>query len=306
MEHVRLFRKSDEPQVVSQHQSGKNDLGVRPLVVACGDAVPPFIPRFERAEYMFKSPVAAIHEDSLIHLNEIRIGNNPISAVGFAVVKNLAFEKHVACRFTLDGWTTQSEVAAEYVYPIRDTDSGRDLFKFTLPLTDYSRIGENELEFCIRYAANGQEFWDNNDSNNYRVSFDIKYQNNGDKRPDGNAKPRTETYGTVHVGEGDKWSKIRRHQKTSGKPLHNSTTREIWSFNSPPLHCTFGQILQIGALAHRYDFSAALTAVGKSGVRRKGEQLVPVMKTGPSIIRGGLGAKGAKPIGSGLMPHAIK
>ncbi|KAI9569391.1 carbohydrate-binding module family 21 protein [Boletus coccyginus] len=124
---------------------------------------------------------------------------------GFVLVRNLAFEKDVAIRFTLDDWETVSEVGAHYVdslshlpsqvlsSPFPSTSentspqSGRgwDRFTFTIRLEDYAHsLSTRTLWLAARYRTNstypdlissqngpGGEWWDNNDGNNYRVGF---------------------------------------------------------------------------------------------------------------------------------------
>ena len=124
---------------------------------------------------------------------------------GFILVRNLAFEKHVAIRFTLDDWETVSEVGAHYVDSLShlpsqvlpspslstpgDTSpqSGRgwDRFTFTIRLEDYAHsLSSRTLWLVARYRTNstypapgsseygpGGEWWDNNDGSNYRVEF---------------------------------------------------------------------------------------------------------------------------------------
>jgi hypothetical protein len=48
-----------------------------------------------------------------------------------------------------------------------------DRFLFTLELPDVAPVypGIKTFHCCIRYIVNGQEFWDDNNSLNYQVSF---------------------------------------------------------------------------------------------------------------------------------------
>jgi hypothetical protein len=62
--------------------------------------------------------------------------------MGSVAVANLAFQKFVACRFTLDYWKTTSEVAAEFSHEIRPKASpeGHDRFQFTIKLSDLANL----------------------------------------------------------------------------------------------------------------------------------------------------------------------
>jgi len=79
-------------------------------------------------------------------------------------VRNIAYEKCVAVRFTTDGWTTISEAHARYVGPLPDSGTW-DLFAFTIPLH-----APRTLLLAVRYAVPGDgEWWDNNGGNDFRV-----------------------------------------------------------------------------------------------------------------------------------------
>lgn len=58
-----------------------------------------------------------------VRLERVWLSNDQKSLVGSVAVANLAFQKLVVCRFTLDYWKTALEVAAEYVSEIRSVDA---------------------------------------------------------------------------------------------------------------------------------------------------------------------------------------
>ncbi|KAI0640169.1 hypothetical protein C8Q77DRAFT_1045344 [Trametes polyzona] len=127
----------------------------------------------------------------------------PPTLRGTVLVRNLAFEKVVAVRFTLDEWQTTSEVLCKHVvslpglpppFPRARTmgdvagtiASGQtadeeketsgptwDRFSFTIRLEDYeAKLAERTLYLVVRYnPGSGGEYWDNNDGKNYRVGF---------------------------------------------------------------------------------------------------------------------------------------
>ncbi|KAF8549785.1 hypothetical protein OG21DRAFT_544834 [Imleria badia] len=128
-----------------------------------------------------------------------------LSLTGTILTRNLAFEKHVAIRFTLDDWRTTSEVGAHYVNPPSllpsqvlsssspstpaDTSScrgrGWDRFIFTICLEDYAHsLSTRTLWLAARYRIDstypepgssqygpGGEWWDNHGGGNYRLGF---------------------------------------------------------------------------------------------------------------------------------------
>ena len=90
---------------------------------------------------------------------------------GVVCVANIAFHKTLSVRYTVNRWTTQAEVAGEYIP--RSNDGPTDRFSFTIILPSRKQfvIG-SEAEFAIHYVAGDGpsfEFWDNNHGRNYVV-----------------------------------------------------------------------------------------------------------------------------------------
>ncbi|KJZ68749.1 hypothetical protein HIM_11858 [Hirsutella minnesotensis 3608] len=108
-----------------------------------------------------------------VRLENVWLSGDRRSMLGSVAVANLAYQKHVTCRFTLDYWKTVSEVAAGYsheIYP-RETPLGYDRFIYIISLSDLANLESKTMFFCIRYRVNDQEFWDNNDAMNFQVEF---------------------------------------------------------------------------------------------------------------------------------------
>ena len=124
--------------------------------------------------------------------------SRPAALYGSVLVRNVAFEKQVALRFTLDDWQTTSEVLCKHVnslthlpppFPrsrtvgdaigrLANGESGPqelkwDRFSFVIHLELYEqKLTEHNIVFVGRYTAPGVgEWWDNNNGQNYRVSF---------------------------------------------------------------------------------------------------------------------------------------
>jgi len=110
---------------------------------------------------------------------------------GTLLVRNLAYEKLVAVRFTLDDWQTTSEVSARYLAslhafplacptpvspPAPPAAPQWDRFAFTIRLEDYAaNLAKRTLFLVVRYIAHPPsgpvESWDNNSGQNYKVVF---------------------------------------------------------------------------------------------------------------------------------------
>ncbi|XP_019360810.1 PREDICTED: protein phosphatase 1 regulatory subunit 3E-like [Gavialis gangeticus] len=82
---------------------------------------------------------------------------------GAARVLNVAYEKVVSVRYTLDRWASCAELPADYQAP---GDALTDRFAFHLPLWS-GALGSAGLEFALRYRVAGAEYWDNNEGRNY-------------------------------------------------------------------------------------------------------------------------------------------
>ncbi|KAI1790957.1 hypothetical protein LXA43DRAFT_457255 [Ganoderma leucocontextum] len=128
----------------------------------------------------------------------------PPTLRGTVLVRNIAFEKVIAVRFTLDEWQTTSEVMCKHVVSLPglpppfprprtlgdvagniatgqpaedDHKEGLgptwDRFSFTIRLEDYeAKLSERTLFLVVRYnPGGGGEWWDNNDGANYRTGF---------------------------------------------------------------------------------------------------------------------------------------
>ena len=91
---------------------------------------------------------------------------------GHVKVKNLAFQKCVAIRFTFDSWQTTSEVSAKYEQSL--AHGVFDRFSFVIRLHDIlSKIEDKTLFMAIRYTVSGRELWDNNGGQNYKITFSL-------------------------------------------------------------------------------------------------------------------------------------
>ncbi|KAH7096817.1 putative phosphatase regulatory subunit-domain-containing protein [Auriculariales sp. MPI-PUGE-AT-0066] len=135
-----------------------------------------------------------------VHLETMQLPKTrPYTLVGSVLVRNVAFHKSVAIRFTMDDWQTTSEVTAHYVSslpslppPFHESRSsplggnaiasrshagaGWDRFGWQIKLEDVTerRLAEKTMYLVVRYSAQGDgggEWWDNNAGANYRVMF---------------------------------------------------------------------------------------------------------------------------------------
>ncbi|KAI8366061.1 putative phosphatase regulatory subunit-domain-containing protein [Radiomyces spectabilis] len=94
---------------------------------------------------------------------------------GTVHVRNLAYEKHVAVRYTLDCWQSYHDTKADYEGPAGGTFKGFDTFVFKLDL-DTSKLADRghvrgTVDFAVRYTIHGQDHWENNDGGDYEIKI---------------------------------------------------------------------------------------------------------------------------------------
>ncbi|EEP83017.1 predicted protein [Uncinocarpus reesii 1704] len=106
--------------------------------------------------------------DAPVRVEQLYLSNQK-SVTGTLAVTNFSFAQRVKVRFTLDGWKTVSETAAEYSGNHRH--NGFDTFGFTISLEDQHALKDKTMSFCVCYVANGKEFKEDNGSMNYQVEL---------------------------------------------------------------------------------------------------------------------------------------
>ncbi|KIP09296.1 carbohydrate-binding module family 21 protein [Phlebiopsis gigantea 11061_1 CR5-6] len=169
LEHVKLFLAEQKPAAVSRDGSPTDDTS------GTESDFPAFI-YGDSAEKKGKLQIEVEglkeeeKEPAEAKLEAMELSEDGTSVVGRVRVRNIAFEKWVAVRFTFDLWQTTSEVTARYLDSL--PGGADDRFQFTIRLTDMmTRIEEKKMFLAIRYSAAGREIWDNNHGQNYRVTF---------------------------------------------------------------------------------------------------------------------------------------
>jgi hypothetical protein len=171
LEHVRHFLQVDRPLAVSA--------GSSPVEAYESDNEFPFGednsrgPPFEWEIIVSNFPAESPIRLALpVRVERVFLSSDNKTLVGTVAVANLAFNKHVVARFTLDYWKTTSEVVAEYNHDVRQPKrEGYDRFNFNIKLADQANLEAKTMFFCVKYCVNGQEYWDNNNSTNFQVDF---------------------------------------------------------------------------------------------------------------------------------------
>jgi hypothetical protein len=200
LESVVVFEKMARPRAVSGHADDTEtetegyDSPANAAILAGGrgDGFPfpaeqPFGLEIDPAN---SSPVPCIEPSAYanVHLETMVFPRTrPPTLRGSILVKNVAFEKNVALRFTLDNWQTTSEVVCKHVctlptlpspFPPDRPAPGApiltwDRFSFLVRLEDVERkLAERTIFVAARFSApNVGEWWDNNGGSNYKIVF---------------------------------------------------------------------------------------------------------------------------------------
>jgi hypothetical protein len=192
LESVCVFRRSARPaSLCSPHEDteteAEDENGISP------DSFPLTNTRFTRTTFYLDhttSPIPSLFSspDANIYFESIALSSPDSMPVltGFVVVRNIAYEKRVAARFTMDSWQTTSEVVMRHVVSLpsippaiiigcagRDRRrDGWDRFTFTIRLEDHVfTLQEKVMWLVVMYSTASGEWWDNNEGHNYRVGF---------------------------------------------------------------------------------------------------------------------------------------
>ena len=174
LEHVRHFLQVDKPLAVSAGSSPVENYDSDTEFPFSDDDSQQRGPPFEWEIVVSNFPPETPDRVRLpVRVERVFLSADNKTLVGSVAVANLAFQKTVVARFTLDYWKTTSEVLAEYNNDIRrkQHNDGYDRFNFNIKLADQANLEAKTMFFCVKYAVNGVEYWDNNNSTNFQVDF---------------------------------------------------------------------------------------------------------------------------------------
>lgn len=247
LEHVKLFIAEQKPLAVSRDGSPTTDTS------GTDSDFPSFIygPDDRSTKTLVMEVVnmpATINKDADVAMEELVLSTDRTSANGRVRVRNIAFEKWIAVRFTFDWWQTTSEVTAKYMQTVEEGKF--DVFVFTIRLNDMlSRIEEKTLFMAIRYTVTGQEIWDNNLGENYQIKF---------SRTKAELKKADEVDPAI-AGLKSKLEKVAIGRETVGGYLAHQSRK------SPSPRGDQFDLRSDTPLSSRYDFSASLKRPWKGG-----------------------------------------
>jgi len=170
LEHIRHFLHSDQPLAVSTNTSPTGEYSEQYLLEK-----DPSEKQYQIELPNFPTGDQAARRDLPVRVESVYLSSNGKNLVGKVLVRNIAFHKFVAVRFTFDHWQTVSEVTATYDEAqsgsMTNKDPDWDRFAFSIKLQDVINLESKHMLFCVRYNVADQELWDNNYGQNYLVEF---------------------------------------------------------------------------------------------------------------------------------------
>jgi hypothetical protein len=248
LEHVKLFLAEQKPLAVSRDGSPTDTSGT-------DNEFPAFIYGHSSDEGSKGSLVMRVTNmrkkikmDADVVLLELVLSEDSMGIRGRVRVKNIAFEKRLAVRFTFDLWQTTSEVTAKYMESVED--NAFDIFGFIIRLNDImASIEAKTLFLALRYTVAGKEIWDNNGGENYLAMFTRS-----------KVQPPTATTNNEDISGGDAMTHLKSkleqvaHGREGGvsflaQRVHRQARLDAQK--PPPLRVD-------KSLSARYDFSASL------------------------------------------------
>lgn len=196
LEHVRHFLNSDRPQAVADgsvkprpHHHNHNGVGTfqwrdDDSSSDEDDLRKGYDKYIARTEWSMSTPnfpavpgpkPHSSEPDPMVYLENLFLSADKNNLVGHVAVKNIAFEKQVNVRYSLDYWQTVSQVDATYNDDARKKlrDMGYDRFTFSINMNLLPQhiLTQKPMHLCVRYTANGTEYWDNNGFQNFQLDF---------------------------------------------------------------------------------------------------------------------------------------
>uniref|UniRef100_G5E6Z2 Protein phosphatase 1 regulatory subunit n=1 Tax=Loxodonta africana TaxID=9785 RepID=G5E6Z2_LOXAF len=163
---VKVFNAGDDPAVplhVLSRLAINADLccSSQDLEFTLQCLVPDFPPPVEAADFGERL------QRQLVCLE--RVTCSDLGICGTVRVRNVAFEKQVAVRYTFSGWSSAHEATARWRGPANMAGT-EDVFAFGLPVPPFLLELGSHVHFALRYRVAGAEHWDNNDGRDYSLT----------------------------------------------------------------------------------------------------------------------------------------
>lgn len=179
LESVRHIMNTDQPPLVPSSATKDLNLARRPSDLDDYESSSISSPQVRHLCACFSQPGCSpdFHlrvRERKVSLESFQTADDALTVSGIVRVSNIAFQKNVVIRHTVNGWMTFSDVQATYVEG--SSDGSTDRFHFVVQLPEYFGVG-CLMEFSIMYVSADQVFWDSNFGSNYRVECYVATSN---------------------------------------------------------------------------------------------------------------------------------
>ncbi|KAF8898252.1 putative phosphatase regulatory subunit-domain-containing protein [Gymnopilus junonius] len=259
LEHVKLFLAEQKPLAVSRDGSPTDDTSGTesdfPGFIFGGNSDGASEDRRPKKKLLMQvvNMPMRVNLNSDVALEEMVLSAEATSILGKVRVRNIAYAKSVAVRFTFDSWQTTSEVTGKYVASLSSEFDG---FSFSIRLNDLlATIEGKTLIVAIKYMVEGKEIWDNNFGHNYLATFK-KTKMSKEDQPSSPTKKVMLLSSEDEADMADLKNKLEKVVQGKDRPASGPTFRrpaqspasadpDITSFRSS------------ASFASRYDFSAS-------------------------------------------------
>ncbi|KAI8623942.1 hypothetical protein F5Y19DRAFT_481082 [Xylariaceae sp. FL1651] len=171
LEHVRHFLQVDRPIAVSSWSPPIEAYDSESEHPSDEDHQP------KRGEWEIEIPKfpseSSERRTMPIRVERIFLASDHQTLVCTVACADIAPQKLVICRFTLDNWLTSSEVVAEYNHDFGNNyiNEGYNRLDFKIQLAHHKNLESKTMLLCVRYTVGGQEYWDGYGATNYKVYF---------------------------------------------------------------------------------------------------------------------------------------
>jgi len=169
----QILNQDDPPVVPDSARKGLNIDDLWPFMKGVGEPAAP-VQRVRHLCACFAQPgyspdFARRIEERRVSLEHCTVDDVLLMVSGTVRVANISFEKHVAVRYTINGWMTYTDEVAKY----SQSGTASDQFSFKIRLPDYFDFS-SRMEFSVMYVVSGQTFWDSNFGANYRIECHVE------------------------------------------------------------------------------------------------------------------------------------
>ncbi|KAF8374626.1 hypothetical protein PRIPAC_81055 [Pristionchus pacificus] len=118
--------------------------------------------------FVYRSESESISRTRLAHVNISSLRTTHAGHLtGQINVLNLAYDKKITIRYTMDGWLTHFELSASFSHKLFGNED-IDAFSFVLAIPHQS---STRCEMCVSYTVSDGIFWDNNGGANYLLEW---------------------------------------------------------------------------------------------------------------------------------------